>query len=93
MAIRRILGASKRDILSLVVGTTARQTIFAFVFALPIAWYGANRWLEGFGARIDLNLTPFIVAALLVLGFSLLASSYQYWRLVSWKPSESLRYE
>ena len=93
MAIRRVLGATRIDVLRLLVLESAVQTGIAFVIALPIAWYLLDAWLEKFGARIDLAPTPFAIAGLIVLLFSLVAASRQFRRLVVARPADSLRYE
>jgi len=65
----------------------------ALVIALPLAYVGARRWLEGFAYKADLDPALFAVAAGLALATALAAVSVQTWRAATADPVHALRSE
>ena len=48
LSIRRVFGASAVQALSVLTREFSLVIIFAVLIAVPIAWYAADRWLQGF---------------------------------------------
>jgi len=67
--------------------------IIAYIFAIPIAYYFLNEWLQNFAYRTELSWWMFATAGLIALVIALLAVSWQSWMAATKNPVEALRYE
>ncbi len=96
IGVRKVMGASSREIVLLLLGQFARPVLIANVLAWPICWYAVNEWLNGFTYRIDL-LPWFIV----VVGLAIMVTISLAWGTVAahafkvarTSPIFALRYE
>ena len=93
IGVRKVLGASTRNILLLVNKEFTKLVVIAFVIAMPIAWYVMSEWLQGFAYRIDLGVGIFLLAAGLALLVAWLTVSYQSLKATMVNPVESLKNE
>ena len=93
IGIRKILGASAAQIISLLSSDFLKLVLVANVIAWPVAWYAMARWLQNFAYRIDISWWVFALAGGLALVIALLTVSTQAIRAVVANPVESLRYE
>ena len=70
------------------------QPVFiATVIAVPIVWYGMNKWLEDFAYRITISWWVFVVAGVLTLLIAILTVSLQAIKAAIANPIKSLRTE
>ncbi len=93
IGIRKTLGASTADVLTLLIGQFLRPVLFANLIAWPIAFVVMRRWLAFFDDRIALS--PFYFAAA-TLAAVLIASATvfgQAWRVARAEPARALRHE
>ena len=93
IGVRKVLGASTRNLVGLLLNEFVRLVILANVFAWPLAYVAMSRWLDNFAYRIDLGWTTFILAGALAMGIALVTVSYQAVRAAMANPIESLRTE
>jgi putative ABC transport system permease protein len=93
LAVRKVIGASVLDIISLLVRSFTKWVLIANLIAWPIAYYVMNKWLQNFAYRIDLSWWMFVLAGALALGIALLTISWQAIRAATANPVDSLRYE
>lgn len=93
IGVRKVLGATTPNLVMLISKDFTRLILIAFVIAIPIAYFAANRWLAEFAYRIDIGPGVFILAGLLALTIALLTVSYHAIRAAFINPVESLRYE
>jgi putative ABC transport system permease protein len=93
IGIRKVMGASVKEILSLMTGEFIKLVIIAFVIAVPLAWYGMNQWLEGFAYRVDIGVTAFLIAGSAALVISLLTVSVESFRAATTDPVKALKSE
>lgn len=93
IGIRKVLGASTRDVLGLLVGQFVRPVLIANVIAWPIAWVAMRAWLSGFDQRIALSPFYFLVAGAAGLLIAVLTVLGQAWRVARAEPARALRYE
>ncbi|SDJ85854.1 putative ABC transport system permease protein [Catalinimonas alkaloidigena] len=91
--LRKVLGASGRDIAWLLVHDLSRLFLLANVVAIPLAWFLMQRWLEDFALRIGIGPDAFALAAGMALVLSLGTVSYQLWRATQANPADALRAE
>jgi len=93
IGIRKINGASIKNIFKTLGQTFLRPILIAYLIACPISWYFAQKWLEDFANRIDINPVVFIFAGLLTISIAFLAVSWQSWVAARKNPIDALRYE
>ena len=93
IGVRKILGASVSQIVSLLSKDFLKLIVIAFIISLPPAWYCANKWLANFAYRIDLSLWIFIAGGLIMLSFAFLVLGIKTFRAASANPVNSLRTE
>ncbi len=93
MGIRKVLGARVFAIFFLLTREILMLTFLGFALALPLAYYGINRWLNSFAFHIDISSFLFFIPMILVLGVALLAVSQKIIKTAITNPIESLRYE
>ena len=74
-------------------GLSDHVALLGFVLAVPPAWYGMQRWLEGFAYRIDLGPLVFAGAGALALVVALAATGWQAVQAARANPAEALRDE
>jgi putative ABC transport system permease protein len=93
IGIRKVLGAGVGD-LSLLLGKDFfRLILIAVAIAIPIGWWAANEWLQGFVYRITLTWWIFLTAAVALFVIALLTISIHTIKAALVNPVESLRSE
>ncbi|RQV95409.1 MAG: FtsX-like permease family protein [Calditrichaeota bacterium] len=93
IGIRKVLGASIRQIVILLSNEIIVSVALANLIALPVSLIAMNKWLQNFAYRIDLTAWPFLLSAIMALLIALLTVSWQAIRAATANPVESLRYE
>lgn len=72
ISIRKVLGAGIADLGLLLGKDFIRLIAIAVLIAVPLGWWAANEWLQGFAYRISLTGWLFVSAALGVLAVAAL---------------------
>ena len=93
IGIRKVLGASVRNILMLFSKEFVYLILIAFCVAAPVAWYVMHLWLQNFTYRVDLGIDTFLIAILASLLIALLTVGYQSVKAAQANPVEVLRDE
>jgi putative ABC transport system permease protein len=93
IGIRKVLGASVSGMVILLSKEFAKWVLLANIFAWPIAYYAATRWLQNFAYRTSIGVAVFVLAAVLALVIALATISYQAIKAALANPVEALRYE
>ena len=93
VGIRKVLGASVRNILFLFSKEFTLLIIIAFIFASPIAYYIMRNWLDKFAYRINLGFGIFLLTIAASLLVAWLTVGYRAIRAATANPVKSLRYE
>ena len=91
IGIRKVLGASVRDIVTLLSGDFMKLVLLSFVLATPLAWYGLERWLQDFAYRTELAWWIPAVAGAAVMLVALGTVSLQCVRAALVNPVETLQ--
>ncbi|WP_339697312.1 ABC transporter permease [uncultured Roseivirga sp.] len=93
IGIRKVLGANVSSIIRM-LSTNFMKLIFLSVsIALPIAYFGAEKWLQTFAYQTDLAWYIFVLPALLIIGIAFLTVVLQSIKVARRNPIEALRYE
>jgi len=93
IGIRKVLGATKGQIFSLLSGGFVKLVLISAVIASPVAWYAMNKWLDGFAYRVPVHWWIFVLACMLALIVTLATISLQTIKVVRANPVESLKTE
>ena len=93
IGVRRVMGASVRDIILLMSGNAMGLVLLASVIALPMSWWTVSQWLDNFAYRDDLPYAYYVwvtLAALIMVFFTIAIQSLKVARA---NPTDSLKYE
>jgi putative ABC transport system permease protein len=93
VAIRKVLGASIRNILVLFSREYVMLIVISFIIAAPIAYYFVNDWLNNFKNHIPLEWYLFCIPGLAVLGIAMVVISAKSLTAAVSNPVEKLKYE
>lgn len=93
IGIRKVLGASVTNIVVMLSTDFTKLVFISILFAMPIAYYFMNEWLEGFAYTIDLDFWIFGGAAVLSLVIAWVTVSSQALRAANINPSQCLKDE
>jgi len=93
VGIRKVLGAKSGTIFKLILNDYSILLLIAFAISAPLSYWALDNWLSNFAYRIDIDLTVFVVAFVLVLTASFLTVLSRVLRLARLNPVDSLRYE
>ena len=93
MAVRKINGATTRDILSVFAKDIMKLSAVMAVIACLAAFFVAHKWLEQFAEKVSLNPLYFIDGAVLVLAIVLSVVVLNCLRIARANPVESLKNE
>lgn len=93
VGIRKVLGASVSNIVSLFSKDFIKLVLLANVIAWPLAYYAMNQWLENFAYRIEVNGWVFAIAGAAAILITMLTISYQAIKAALANPVKSLRTE
>jgi putative ABC transport system permease protein len=93
IGIRKVIGASVPDLVLMLSKDLFKQVLIAILIAVPLSWWVMNQWLNGFAYRITMGMTVFFIAALAVIGITILTISFQSIKAAFGNPVVSLRSE
>lgn len=91
IAVRRVFGASRREMLTQLMNNFMILVGVAFVIAVPIAVIGLRRWLEEYSVRISLSPWIFLAAGIFAAVVAVLSVGWQSRRAADADPIESLK--
>lgn len=93
ISIRKVLGASTTNILTLLNKDFLKLVAIANVIAFPVAYIVINRWLSVYEFRISITILPFAIATGLSLIIAILTVSIQSVKVAKANPIDALKYE
>jgi putative ABC transport system permease protein len=93
IGIRKVMGASERDIIFLLSKNFTILVLVAFLLSIPIARTGINMWLRSFAYKSNPGIYLFLVVGITVLIIAWLTVAYQSYKAASANPAITLRNE
>jgi putative ABC transport system permease protein len=93
IGIRKVLGASVTGLVKMLSRDFLKLVLISALFAIPLAWWAMNKWLQDFAYRINIGWWVFIAAGLLALMIALITISFQAIKAASANPVKNLRTE
>jgi ABC-type antimicrobial peptide transport system permease subunit len=93
IGIRKVFGASVRNVVVLLGNSFIRLVFIAFVIAIPIAWYVCRNWLQSYGYRISVGWYIFLATALIIILIAEITVSIQSIRAATANPVKAIKTE
>jgi len=93
ISIRKVLGASTGNILTLLNKDFIKLVALANVIAFPLAYVIINQWLSAFEYRVAISFLPFALAILISILIAILTVSIQSIKVAKANPIDALKYE
>lgn len=93
IGIRKVIGASIAQIILLLSKDFMKLIGLAILIAIPIAWWGTNKWLEDFAYKTVLSWWVFALGGGILLLIALIVLCLRTFRAAAVNPVESLRSE
>lgn len=95
LGIRKVLGASGRQILQLISKEFVILTMIGTTLALPFAWHFMDQWLGEFSYRIAIGeyWYLFLVSGLLVAIITFITIGFKTYKVSISNPVDNIRYE
>lgn len=93
IGIRKVLGANALAIVSMLTKDFLKLVLASVVFAFPLAWWSANKFLESYPYRIAIGGWMFALVLVILVLITILTISYQALKSALANPVKSLRTE
>jgi putative ABC transport system permease protein len=93
IGVRKVLGATVRDIVIMLFKDTAKLIVIANIIALPIIYFLMDSWLQIFAYRITIDWTVFAFTVVISFIVAILTVSYQALKAAFINPAIALHYE
>jgi putative ABC transport system permease protein len=93
IGVRKVLGASISNIVSILSRDFMQLVLLASVIAIPLTWWAMHKWLENFAYQTPVSWWVFGLSVLLMMAVALLTLSIQTIRAANANPVNSLRSE
>ncbi len=91
LGIRKVLGATEIDILSLLSKDFLKLVLIGFLISVPFAIYFMNQWLQNFADRIEINFGVFFFVGVIAISVAIIAVSYQSMKAALMNPVDTLK--
>lgn len=93
IGIRKVLGASIRELMSLLSLNFVRLVLISIILASPIAYYVMDKWLQSFEVQTPMSIWIFILTGTMTILIALLTVSWQTFKAAKANPVKALKYE
>ena len=91
VAVRKVFGSTRGEVLTRLVGNFMRLVGTAFVIAVPVAWYLLERWLQDYSVRISLSPLIFLASGAFATVVAFVAVFWQSSRAADSNPIYSIK--
>lgn len=91
VAVRKVFGSTRGEVLTRLVGNFMRLVGAAFVIAVPVAWYLLERWLQDYSVRISLSPLIFLASGAFAAVVAFVAVFWQSSRAADSNPVDSIK--
>ncbi len=93
IGLRKVLGASSRQLVLMINGQFVKMIIVAFLLAAPLAFLLMNQWLDEFAYRIEQPVWVYVATALATFLIASITVSYLSWKAAVSNPVDALKTE
>ena len=93
IGVRKVIGASITQIISLLSRDFLKLVLIAFIIGVPVAYWGAHRWLQNFAYKTSISAWIFIGGGLIMFAMALTVLCIRTFKAAAANPVKSLRTE
>jgi len=93
IGIRKVLGSTVPEILILLSKEFSRLVIIAIVIAIPVSWFGMDKWLQSFAFQTNISWWIFAISGIVAILIAYLTIIFQALKASRTNPVEALKYE
>ncbi len=93
IGIRKVLGASVRDLVTILSKDFMLLVMIAFVLAIPLSVWIMSHWLQSFAYRVEISWWIYAIAGTISFSIALLTIGFQAVKAALGNPVDSLRTE
>ncbi|MHA7101454.1 ABC transporter permease [Roseivirga pacifica] len=93
IGIRKVLGATPKTILGILLSQFTWQLVIAMLLSIPVTWYLMSQWLSDFAYRTAIGVNPFLLSAGLTMALVLIVIGFHAVRASKINPVKALRVE
>ena len=93
IALRKVNGASVKEIMLMLNRSILIQLVIAFVVAVPLSYYIVHRWLQQFAYKTPIYWWIFLLAGLLVFVITVITVSWQSSKAATANPVDAIKNE
>ena len=93
IAVRKVLGASMRDLVQLMSREYIIVLLIGGGMAIPVSMYAVNAWLAGFAYHVEISPASYAIALSLIVVLLLVTVGLQTFRAAGANPADTLRDE
>jgi putative ABC transport system permease protein len=93
IGIRKVLGAGEKQVVALFASVFIRIFLIASLVAIPVSWFVAYKWLQGFAYRVTISPMIIILSLLGLFIVTLITVSHEIWKSARANPVRALRTE
>ena len=93
IALRKVNGAKRRDIMRLLLKKYAYLLGVSFAVSIPVTYWVINRYMEDFAHRTAISWWLFAISAIVVTAVSLLTLTWQVRRATNINPASAMKVE
>lgn len=93
IGIRKVLGASTPSIVIVLSKDFVKLILIALAIAIPLSWFGMQKWLDNYPYRIGISAWVFVLVGLAAILIALVTVSFHSIKAALMNPVKSLRAE
>jgi len=93
IGIRKTMGATVFGIASMFTADFMKLIATAILIGIPVTWFVAEKWLEGFAYKTGLEVGIFLISAVLLGSIAMATIAIQSIRVASANPVDALRHD
>lgn len=93
IGIRKVVGATANNLYVMLSKDFLKLVLIAILIAIPVSWWAASHWLQGFAYHAPIGAGVFLIAGAATILITLLTVSYQAIKAALANPINSLKSE
>lgn len=93
IGVRKVVGATVPQIIALISKDFMKLVLIAFIIAVPITYWGAYKWLQGFAFRTNISAWVFLAGGLIMFVMAMAVLCLRIFKAATVNPVKSLRTE